>query len=212
MANNPYVNKVIYGNSTIMDISDTTAGAADVESGKVFYTASGARTVGTSLKTHYATCDTAAATVQKEATISGIDELYVGLQVVIKFTYSNTATSPTFKLNTLDAKPMYRYGTTVPGTSAASTWNADSVVTLTYDGVGWYLTDHLNTTYSSMTVAEYQAGTGTTARSITPARLKGAIQYHAIPLPSSASSGDFLVYNGTAWVAQTLSTWQGGSY
>ena len=34
----------------------------------------------------------------------------------------------------------------------------------------------------------------------------------AIPIPASASSGAFLVYNGTAWVAQTLSTWQGGNY
>lgn len=34
----------------------------------------------------------------------------------------------------------------------------------------------------------------------------------AIPAPSSASAGDFLVYNGSAWVAQSLSTWQGGSY
>ena len=34
----------------------------------------------------------------------------------------------------------------------------------------------------------------------------------AIASPSSPSSGDFLVYNGSAWVAQSLSTWQGGSY
>lgn len=34
----------------------------------------------------------------------------------------------------------------------------------------------------------------------------------AIATPSSANTGDFLVYNGTAWVAQTLSMWQGGSY
>ena len=34
----------------------------------------------------------------------------------------------------------------------------------------------------------------------------------AIAAPSSPSSGAFLVYNGSAWVAQTLSTWQGGSY
>lgn len=34
----------------------------------------------------------------------------------------------------------------------------------------------------------------------------------AIPAPSSASAGDFLVYNGTAWVARTLTTWQGGNY
>ena len=34
----------------------------------------------------------------------------------------------------------------------------------------------------------------------------------AIAAPSSPSSGQFLVYNGSAWVAQTLATWQGGSY
>ena len=34
----------------------------------------------------------------------------------------------------------------------------------------------------------------------------------AIPAPSSPASGAFLVWNGSAWVAQTLSTWQGGSY
>lgn len=47
MANNPYVNKVVYGNNTVMDISDTTAEEADVASGAVFYKASGARSVGT---------------------------------------------------------------------------------------------------------------------------------------------------------------------
>ena len=34
----------------------------------------------------------------------------------------------------------------------------------------------------------------------------------AIAAPSSPTSGQFLVYNGSAWVAQTLATWQGGSY
>lgn len=34
----------------------------------------------------------------------------------------------------------------------------------------------------------------------------------AIPAPSSPSSGQFLVYNGSAWVAQTLSAWQASSY
>lgn len=34
----------------------------------------------------------------------------------------------------------------------------------------------------------------------------------AIAAPSSPATGAFLVYNGSAWVAQTLSAWQGGSY
>ena len=33
-----------------------------------------------------------------------------------------------------------------------------------------------------------------------------------ITSPNSPAAGAFLVWNGTAWVAQTLATWQGGSY
>lgn len=33
-----------------------------------------------------------------------------------------------------------------------------------------------------------------------------------ITAPSSPATGAFLVWNGSAWVAQTLSTWQGGNY
>lgn len=33
-----------------------------------------------------------------------------------------------------------------------------------------------------------------------------------ITSPSSPTTGAFLVWNGTAWVAQTLATWQGGNY
>lgn len=41
--------------------------------------------------------------------------------------------------------------------------------------------------------------------------VKNAID-QKITSPSSPSTGAFLVWNGTAWVAQTLATWQGGNY
>lgn len=47
MANNPYVNKVVYGGTTLIDITDTTATAADVLEGKYFYDKSGAKVEGT---------------------------------------------------------------------------------------------------------------------------------------------------------------------
>lgn len=34
----------------------------------------------------------------------------------------------------------------------------------------------------------------------------------AIAAPTSPATGAFLVWNGSAWVAQTLSTWTGGSF
>ena len=129
----------------------------------------------------YCTCATAAGTKAKTTTIvSGTftaDDLVTGAQVLVKFTYSNTVADPTLKIGNTTAKTIKRYGTTAPSTSAALSWNAASVIMFTYDGTYWQMTDYNNTTYSSMTVAEYEAGTGTTARTITPARLKDAIQY-----------------------------------
>ena len=43
----PNVNQVKFGDTMIMDISDTTASPEDVNEGEIFYTANGARSVGT---------------------------------------------------------------------------------------------------------------------------------------------------------------------
>lgn len=47
MANNTYVNKVVFGSTTVMDISDTTADASKVLASEKFYDRSGAPTLGT---------------------------------------------------------------------------------------------------------------------------------------------------------------------
>lgn len=55
------VNKVIYGGTTLIDISDSTAAAADVASGKYFYTNAGVKTQGSSTKDSDTTDATASA-------------------------------------------------------------------------------------------------------------------------------------------------------
>ena len=47
MASNPYVNKVVFGNTVVMDISDTTADPSKVLASEKFYDRSGAPQTGT---------------------------------------------------------------------------------------------------------------------------------------------------------------------
>lgn len=50
MASNPYVNKVIYGNDTLIDLTNDDVQASDVQSGKYFHLPTGERVAGTSTK------------------------------------------------------------------------------------------------------------------------------------------------------------------
>ena len=139
----------------------------------------------------YMTCATAAGTVAKTTTlVSGkftSDDLVAGAQVLVHFTNSNTATNPTLSMNGTTAKSIKRYGTTAPSTSAASAWNAGQIVLFVYDGTYWMMEGWINTTYSAMSEAEMEAGTSTTSRLITPARLKAAVKEWETPNPTKTS-------------------------
>ena len=106
--------------------------------------------------TLYGTCETAAATAAKVAVIDGFDTLETGVTVFIKFTYSNTAATPTLAIKpsssgtATTAKSIMRYGTTKPGTTPNTSWQANEVVSFTYDGTQW----QMNTTvYTSQSAA-----------------------------------------------------------
>ena len=129
--------------------------------------------------TYYATCSTAAATSKKEVTVDSSFSLESGARIVVYMTHSNTVSNPTLSVNGGTAHAIRRYGTTAAGTSAAAGWNAGQMLSMTYSGSYWYIENWLNTTYSTITDAEYQAGTSTSSRLVTPARLKNAILYHA---------------------------------
>jgi len=76
--------------------------------------------IGSSL---YAECTVTGDTVSKTANIKKLGSslhsftLVHGITAHVYFENSNTASSPTLNINQTGAKPIYKYGTTVPGTT-----------------------------------------------------------------------------------------------
>lgn len=87
----------------------------------------------------YATCGTGAATVAKVGTcanFSAAGGLVAGAHVTVKFTYANTADSPTLNVNSTGAKAIF-----VNGAAAKSgAWKAGDVKEFVYDGTNWVMT------------------------------------------------------------------------
>ena len=94
--------------------------------------------------TLYGTCSTAANTAEKAVTMSDFTSLVDGVTIKVAFTNSNTAANPTLNVNSTGAKNIYRYGTTRPGTTAETSWEAGSVLSFTYDGNSWMMNDFQN--------------------------------------------------------------------
>ncbi len=85
---------------------------------------------------YYATSSTAASTTAKVATTNQTGfALVTGAKVIVKFTYTNTATAPTLNVNGTGAKTIYGYGTTTP----SLWWLAGDVVEFTYNGTYWLM-------------------------------------------------------------------------
>lgn len=61
MANNAYINKVIYGGNTLIDLTSDDVTAADVQSGKTFHLRDGSTTTGTNIWDAYTQDATATA-------------------------------------------------------------------------------------------------------------------------------------------------------
>lgn len=109
-------------------------------------------TVHKVLPKFYAVCSTAANTAAKTVTIDNFT-LQQGVTVIIKFTYTNSVSSPTLNVSGTGAKNICQYGTTKASVTAQTTgWYPGSVVMLTYDGTSWVMNKGFNsdndTTYS----------------------------------------------------------------
>ena len=114
----------------------------------------------------FGTCETAAATTAKVVTCADFS-LTTGATVLVKFTYANSASSPTLNVNSTGAKSIYYRGAALA--SSLYYWGAGDVVEFYYNGTQWDLLNvsNTNTTYSSLSASDATTGTSTTGRLIT---------------------------------------------
>ena len=175
------VNKVVLGTETLVDLTDTTATAADVASGKVFYAADGVQTVGTAsggsgVSVFYGTCATAAATAAKVVVCEEFTsaDLVEGTVINVEFTNAQTYNgAPTLNVQSTGAKTIKRVGTT---NAARYEWQAGEVLQFVYDGTYWMLTDGgiATTTYYGMTKLSSATNSTSTSLAATASAVKAA--------------------------------------
>lgn len=147
----------------------------------------------------YATCSTATIQSAKTASLTGYT-LTTGGIVSIKFA-NQVSSGATLNINSTGAKSIYYHGSAI----ASGVIKGGDTATLIYDGVVYHV---ISVDRDEAPVTSVNGQTGAVSLSIPST----ASDVGAIAAPSSPATGSFLVYNGSAWVAQTLSTWQGGSY
>ena len=135
-------------------------------------------------KIFYGVCSTAGATVAKEVTCTSFTEadLVKGTLIFVTFdtTNSGAVANLTMSVNSTTAKPIKKQGnaSSTNNLTNAGELRANSTYLFQYDGTNWVcMTLDYNSTYSALSEADMQAGTATTGRTITAARLKTAITY-----------------------------------
>lgn len=178
-------NKIIYGDETLIDLTNDTVSPNNLLLGETAHDRSGesiqgSLVVANNRRSFYGTCTDSASTVAKTVTLTNTDgwELVEGTTVSVKFSNSNTATGVTLNINGTGAKKIW-YNTSCytdgTGTSSTVYGAANRIITYIYDGTYWVWlsqgTDN-NTTYSTMAANEVYTGTETTAKLARADRLK----------------------------------------
>ena len=142
----------------------------------------------------YATCSTASATVAKVAVCTGF-KLTTGAAVLVKFSNTNSAASPTLNVNSTGAKPIVAYGTTAIQTYA---WKAGQAVMVVYDGTSWValVQSWATTTYYGITKLSSSTSSTSTTLAATASAVKAAYDrnsWDSITLTNALG----LAYGGT---------------
>lgn len=138
MATNPYVNKVVYGSDTLIDLTSDTVDAAHLAQGYTAHDMSGALITGIMLggrvSTYYTTCSTATNTAAKAITVPDWTPT-AGDILAVLFTTANTAATPTLKINGAATNTsIYIGGSTPSSTGNVLKWSANTLILFIYDG------------------------------------------------------------------------------
>lgn len=118
--------------------------------------------------------------------------------------YVNNADSPT--------SVEFQYYRSVSSHSATQQGDQVYVYQLTSGGVWSVTVREAYTKIVAGTSMGSSYSSGALTLNFTGSIPSTAADVGAIAAPTSPETGAFLVYNGTAWEAQTLATWQGGNY
>lgn len=137
-------------------------------------------------KIFYGTCATAAGTAAKVVVCDNFtsSDLTEGTIILVKFSATNSGAvgSLTLNVNSTGAKKIqYINNGTLGNLTNAGYIKASTTYMFVFDGTYWLFLHNYdsNTKYTAMTQANANAGTETTARTITAAVLKNAIKTHA---------------------------------
>lgn len=145
---------------------------------------------------HYGTCDTAAATAAKVVALDGF-VLTVGARIAVRFTYTNTASSPTLNVNGTGAIAITKYGTTALSTYM---WYPNAVVEFVYDGTDWIMLGGTLATTSYYGITKLSTSVTSTSSSLaaTPYAVK-----QAYDLANTANGVANSAYDAVTWGAFT---------
>lgn len=151
----------------------------------------------------YGTCATSASTVAKVVSCTDFSELYDGASVIVKFTYANSASTPTLNVNNTGAKTIRWNGANFP---SAQNWTAGAVIEFVYAGGYWNMMGAIKDNAGTggdgnyyPTAFTWSGGTTSGPTGSLTGSGMSAVSFAAIPSASGTASG--IVTTGTQTIA-----------
>lgn len=141
----------------------------------------------------YGTCATSASTVAKVVSCTDFSELYNGASIIVRFTYANSASTPTLNVNSTGAKTIRWNGANFPSTQ---NWTAGAVIEFVYDGTYWNMMGAIKDNAGTggdgnyyPTAFTWSGGTTSGPTGSLTGSGMSAVSFAAIPSASGTASG-----------------------